>query len=69
MQKTSLLISGMTCAACEKLITKRIQKIGGVSAVVVSAQRGSADITAIRPISTDEVVEVLQGTNYSVITH
>lgn len=62
-------ISGMTCGACERLITKRVEKIEGVIDVNVSAQQGTARIVSSRPIDTQEVVGALKDTSYLVITH
>lgn len=69
VQTTKLQLSGLTCGACEKVITKRLQVIEGVEKVQVSAQNGQASIIASRPISTDEVMEALQGTHYAVINN
>lgn len=69
VQTTKLQLSGLTCGACEKVITKRLQVIEGVEKVQVSAENGQASIIASRPISTDEVTEALQGTHYAVINN
>ncbi len=67
IQTTKLQLSGLTCGACEKVISNRLQKIEGVAQVQVSAQNGLASIIASRPISKDEVIQALQGTHYNVI--
>ncbi|PIY69150.1 heavy metal transporter [Candidatus Roizmanbacteria bacterium CG_4_10_14_0_8_um_filter_39_9] len=64
---TKFQLSGLTCGACEKVITKRLQVIEGVEKVQVSAQNGETSIIASRAISKDEVTEALQGTHYTVI--
>ena len=57
-------LSGLTCAACEKLSAKRINKISGVAATMVDKDSGLAEITADREISLIEVQDALQGTEY-----
>lgn len=69
VQTTKLQLSGLTCGACEKVISKRIQKIEGVQEVHVSSQNGATSITASRPISKDEVIIALEGTHYKVINN
>ena len=67
VQTTRLQLSGLTCTACERVITKKLQTIEGVQKVHVSALNGLTSITALRSISKDEVVQALQGTHYKVI--
>ena len=66
-QTTRFQLSGLTCRACEKVITKKLQTIEGVLQVHVSAQNSNASIIASRLISKDEVMQALQGTHYKVI--
>lgn len=68
-QTTKFQLSGLTCGACEKVITKKLQTIEGVQQVHVSAQNGNTSIIASRLISNDEVVQVLQGTHYKVVNN
>jgi len=67
--KTIFSLSGLTCGACEKVISKRLQKIEGVQGVQVSLQNGATSITASRPISIDEVTQALHDTHYKVINN
>jgi len=64
---TRFQLSGLTCEACEKVITKRLQTIAGVKEIHVSSQNGFTSIMATRPISKDEVIQALAGTHYKVI--
>lgn len=64
--KTVLTLQGLTCAACQKLITKRIATISDIEEVKVELP-GTATITAPREIKVQEVKKVLLGTHYSVI--
>lgn len=65
---TKLQLSGLTCGACEKVISKRLRKIEGVQEVLVSSQNGATSISASRPILKDEVISALEGTHYKVIS-
>ena len=67
LQTTKLQLSGLTCGACERVISNRLRKIEGVTQVQVSAQNGSASIIASRSISKDEMIHVLLDTHYNVI--
>lgn len=58
-------LSGLTCSACTKLISKRIRTIAGVEDVSVELP-GTAIIKSPRKISDDEVKKVLEGTHYTV---
>lgn len=69
VQTTKLQLSGLTCGACEKVISKRLQKIEGVKEVHVSSQNQQASITASRSISKEEVVTAFEGTHYQVINN
>ncbi|PIV70808.1 hypothetical protein COZ40_01730 [Candidatus Roizmanbacteria bacterium CG_4_10_14_3_um_filter_39_13] len=69
VQTTQLQLSGLTCGACEKVVSKRLQKIDGVQEIHVSSQNGSVSITAFRSISKEEVISALEGTHYKVINN
>ena len=68
LQTTKLQLSGLTCSACEKVITKRLKTIEGVQDVSVSAQSGHTSISASRNITDDEVTKALQNTHYRVVS-
>ena len=65
METTTLTLTGLTCAACQKLIQKRILKIDGVQDVTVELS-GQTSIKASRKITSDEVAGVLKDTKYTV---
>ena len=68
IQVTNLQLSGLTCGACEKLVTKRLKTIEGVREIHISLADGQTSITATRLISNNEVTKVLQDTHYKVIS-
>jgi copper chaperone CopZ len=59
-------ITGLTCEACQKLISKRISKIDDVENVDV-ALNGETNINAARAISNKEIMSVLVGTKYQIV--
>lgn len=61
-----LQLSGLTCSACQKLITKRIMKIEGIKEVNVELN-GKTEIDAQRNISQEEIMKALEGTEYKII--
>lgn len=66
MTTTLIQLEGLTCSACQKLTSKRIMTISGVSDVKVELN-GKATITADRTITDNEVKKVLEGTHYSIV--
>lgn len=68
LQTTKLQLSGLTCGACEKVISKRLKTIEGVQDVQVSAQNGQTIISASRSITKDEVTKALQNTHYKIVS-
>lgn len=66
MQTNYFDISGLTCAACQKLISKRVLKIEGVDNVDVRID-GKTTVIASRQILAEEITKVLDGTHYKVL--
>lgn len=66
MKTTTLKLTGLTCTACTKLITKRIKTISDVDDVTVELP-GTATIKAERDVPEEEVKKVLEGTHYGVV--
>lgn len=59
-------LNGLTCGACQKLISKRISKIDGVDSVSVELN-GHTDIIAQRAIANNEIIKALEGTQYNLV--
>lgn len=59
-------INGMSCSACEKVVTKRISAIPEVQNVTVDVENGKATIISEHGISQEDVQKVLQDTHYSI---
>jgi len=67
-QTTRVQLSGLTCSACERVISKRLKTIDDVETVLVQVSTGVTTISASRPITKDEIVKALQNTHYKVIS-
>ncbi|MEK7185916.1 MAG: heavy metal-associated domain-containing protein [Patescibacteria group bacterium] len=63
---TTLKLTGLTCSACQKLISRKIKSIASVEDVTVELS-GKTQIKAQREISENEVKKALKGTHYAVI--
>lgn len=68
MQTSKFQLSGLTCNACERVISNRLKNIKDVTAVTVKSPDGLASVHASRIISMDEVIAALSGTHYKVIS-
>ncbi|KKR33524.1 MAG: Heavy metal translocating P-type ATPase [Candidatus Gottesmanbacteria bacterium GW2011_GWC2_39_8] len=66
MNTLELIITGITCEACIKLIKKRIEKIDGVKDIDIKIS-GETVISGERNIDLEEIVDVLKDTDYKVI--
>jgi copper chaperone CopZ len=64
--KQKVQFKGLTCGACQKLITNRVKKIIGVKDVIVELN-GNAEIKVEREIRKEEIVKVLEGTKYTLL--
>lgn len=69
MSNQIITLQGMSCGACQKVVTKLLSKIDGVTGVEVNVEAGTAAIAATRTIATEEVVQALAGTHYTIISH
>lgn len=64
---TNIQLSGLTCGACQKLVSKRIKSVKGVEEVNVELS-GKTAIKARREILEDEIKKALEGTKYIIIS-
>lgn len=66
MNKQFVHISGITCDACIKLVTRRFMKLPGVLSARVMLD-GTAFVEAGREIGKEEFIQSLEGLPYNVI--
>ena len=64
----SFKLNGLTCEACKKLTSRRIQRIPGVLTISVDIETGHTALTADREITISEIQHSLEGTHYTVET-
>jgi P-type Cu+ transporter len=62
-RSVELAIGGMTCASCAARIEKRLNKVGGVTAVVNFATE-TASVTYPLGVTTDDLISVVEKTGY-----
>ncbi|MFA5877882.1 MAG: heavy metal-associated domain-containing protein [Candidatus Staskawiczbacteria bacterium] len=64
--KNTFKIRGLTCDACVKLATKRINRIHGISDLKINRIQGLINLTADRKLSLQEIQETLKDTEYKI---
>jgi copper chaperone len=67
MSEQVINIKGMTCGHCEGRVTAELLKISGVTAVVASAEKANATITADGALDPQLVDSAIRQAGYSVI--
>lgn len=61
-----LTVRGMTCASCERRITRRLLKVRGVSAADVSFRRGTATVRTDGSARRQDLVHAVRAAGYEV---
>jgi copper ion binding protein len=59
-------VSGMTCGHCVAAVEQEIDRIAGVSDVVVDLASGQVTVTSSRPLTTDELVAAVDEAGYEL---
>lgn len=63
---TTFQLSGLHCESCKKITEKRVKKISGITEASTNIETGELSITGDRQITKEEVIGVLEGTDYQV---
>lgn len=66
-QTQTIIIDGITCDACIKLITKRFLKIAGVANVVSVEKNGIATVCVEKILPVNVYSQALADTAYAII--
>ncbi len=66
MASTTITIKGMTCGHCEGRVMVELEKIAGVTEVVVSAEKGNAVISATSEISLENIEKAVVEAGYKI---
>ncbi len=64
---TEVKLEGLSCLACQKVVEKRLKNISAVEVVLVNLETGQVKITGSRIIDRDEIIKVLEGTQYKLV--
>lgn len=67
METTTVKLTGLSCAACQKMIEKLVKKIDGVESVDVDLSTGETQIKAVRKITNEQITEALAKSHYKVV--
>ena len=66
-QTQTIVIDGITCEACVKLISKRFSKIAGVTSVVSVEKNGVATVCVDKKLPESMYAQALADTAYAII--
>lgn len=68
MTTTEYLVTGMTCANCEKHIREEVEQLEGVDTIEISRETGKLVITSTGAVVTDEsVLAAVDEAGYSAV--
>lgn len=67
MSTLNFTVTGMHCDACQKVIALKVKKLHGVSEVSVLPD-GHACVVSTSPLSVADIQNVLEGTEYRVLS-
>jgi sulfite exporter TauE/SafE/copper chaperone CopZ len=64
--RVTLPVTGMTCGACERRVSRSLQRVPGVQDAAVSARRGTAVITVDGEVPWDGIASAVEDVGYTV---
>ena len=64
--KTSLVVTGMTCATCSRMVERSLAKVDGVTFAAVNLATETAFVVSEREIPKQELVRAVEKAGYSV---
>lgn len=67
MTERTYRVIGMACGHCEGFITEEIERIPGVTAVVVDVERDSVTVTSDRVLDIAEVRAAVEEAGYELV--
>lgn len=67
MSNIDFKLTGLTCEACVKLASRRLQKVHGVSGVQIDLKSGEARVSSDNQLDLRVLEESLMDTNYSIV--
>lgn len=63
----TITISGMSCGHCTAAVTKALEAIDGVSAVVVDLQKKEASYTESKPVNLETIRAAITKIGFEVV--
>ncbi len=63
--RTTLSLSGLTCAACSAAVTKALKEVNGVREVTVSPDQRQAVVVADEPVAPDALIAAVARAGFS----
>lgn len=67
-QIQTIKISGITCGACVKLITRKLNRMEGVNEVISVSDTGEAKVAVDVRFTKDAYIQALAGTPYEIVS-
>jgi copper chaperone CopZ len=64
---TSLTVTGMTCAHCQRAVTEEISAVAGVESVDVDLATGTVTVTADRPVDRADIAAAVDEAGYALV--
>lgn len=67
MNTINFKLAGLTCAACVKLVERRLEKVPGVSEISINLASGDAQVSGAANLDLKILATSLEGTPYSIV--
>jgi copper chaperone CopZ len=67
MPNIDFKLTGLTCEACVKLASRRLEKIYGVRGVQIDLKSGETRVSSDNQLDLEILEESLADTNYSIV--
>jgi copper chaperone CopZ len=67
MPNIDFKLTGLTCDACIKLVSRRLQKVQGVREVQIDLKSGETRVLSDNQLDLGILAESLTDTNYSIV--
>jgi copper chaperone CopZ len=64
---TTFIVTGMTCAHCQRAVTEEISAVDGVESVSVDLATGTVTVTASCPVDRTDIAAAVDEAGYSLV--
>jgi copper chaperone CopZ len=64
---TTFQVNGMTCAHCQRAVTREIAAVAGVESVTVDLASGTVTVTADRPVDRADIAAAVDEAGYALV--